>query len=135
MRKDLYPSIADSWFSAFTDLERPNYPPYNLYRTSQKDFVIEVALAGFTKSDVDVFVEPKRNRFEKRMLVIKGTKSKDNTDNVYMVRGIANRQFKLSFTLADDAEIKSAKFEDGLLKIEVSADVKIEAEKISIPIM
>ena len=89
----------------------PNYPPYNIVETSKNKYDIEVALAGYSKKDIDV-------TFEDGQLTIKSKKSdkeevKDNT----LYKGIAKRYFERSFTIADDVEIKGAELKDGLLKV------------------
>lgn len=122
---------------ASTDTKGSNYPPYNLYYTDSEWF-IEAALAGFAKDEIEVFIEPKVRRSDKRSLVVRGNaKQKTPDDKIkYKVRGIAMRNFKLPFTIDDDAEIKEAKFEDGLLRIVVSSVVKTsETDPIPIPIL
>ena len=114
-----------------------NYPPYNLYH-NETEWVIEVALAGFAKDEIEVVIEPKVRRVDKRSLVIKGNskpREKEQKAN-YKVRGIALRNFKLPFIIDDEAEIKSASFNDGLLSIVVSSVVNTEnSDPIPIPIL
>ena len=91
-----------------------NYPPYNIRRTGQDKYSIEVALAGFSKNDVEV-------EFEDNLLTVR-TKQVDksenkNDDGEIIHKGISQRQFARSFTIADDVEVKGAELKDGLLKI------------------
>jgi molecular chaperone IbpA len=128
--------FADLFNLALPDETRVhNYPPYNLYY-DKNNSVVEVALAGFKKEDIIVEIEPKVNRLKQRNLVIKANKSNSVKSNVeYRVKGIAMRNFKLSFNLDDEAEIKEARFEDGLLTIVVSTDVKVTGtDPILVPI-
>jgi len=89
-----------------------NYPPYNIIKTSDTDYAIQVAVAGFSKDDIEI--ETKENT-----LVVK-SKEKDSeiVDEVeYLHKGISNRAFTRSFTIADDVEVKGASYENGLLVI------------------
>ena len=91
-----------------------NYPPYNIRRTGQDKYSIEVALAGFSKNDVEV-------EFEDNLLTVR-TKQVDksenkNDDGEIIHKGISQRQFARSFTIADDVKVNGAQLKDGLLTI------------------
>tara|TARA_B100001094_G_scaffold85154_1_gene81518 strand:- start:1096 stop:1536 length:441 start_codon:yes stop_codon:yes gene_type:complete len=89
-----------------------NYPPYNIVRTGDNTYDIEVALAGFSKKDINV-------EYAENTLTIKSVKSdedKESTDGV-IHKGISKRQFTKAFTIADDVEIKGAELKDGLLRV------------------
>ena len=89
-----------------------NYPPYNIVKTGDNKFDIEVALAGFNKKDINV-------TSENGMLTIESKqedKSKDK-DGEVLHKGISKRYFKKSFTIADDVEVKGAELKDGLLRV------------------
>ena len=91
-----------------------NYPPYNIRRTGQDKYSIEVALAGFSKNDVEV-------EFEDNLLTV-GTKQVDksenkNDDGEIIHKGISQRHFARSFTIADDVKVNGAQLKDGLLTI------------------
>jgi molecular chaperone IbpA len=89
-----------------------NYPPYNINKTGEYTYDIEVALAGFNKKDIDVEVKDS-------VITIKSihqTKAEDTDDGV-LYRGISKRHFTKSFTIADDVEVQGAELKDGLLKI------------------
>ena len=89
-----------------------NYPPYNIVKTGDYTYDIELALAGFNKKDIDV-------EYADNILTIKSIKSdeaKAEQDGV-IHRGISKRQFTRSFTIADDVEVKGAELKDGLLKV------------------
>jgi len=91
-----------------------NYPPYNIRKTGKDNYSIEVALAGFNKKDVEV-------EFEDNLLTIKTkqvNKSEDkNKDGEIIHKGISQRQFARSFTIADDVKVGGAELKDGLLTI------------------
>ena len=89
-----------------------NYPPYNIVKTGDNKFDIEVALAGFNKKDINVSVENGMLTIESKQ----EDKSKDK-DGEVIHKGISKRYFKRSFTIADDVEVKGAELKDGLLKV------------------
>ena len=91
-----------------------NYPPYNIRKTGKDKYSIEVALAGFSKKDVEV-------EFEDNMLTVR-TKQTDKSENKdqdgeILHKGISQRQFARSFTIADDVKVNGAELKDGLLTI------------------
>ena len=91
-----------------------NYPPYNIRKTGKDNYSIEVALAGFNKKDVEV-------EFEDNILTVRTkqiNKSEDqNVDGEIIHKGISQRQFARSFTIADDVKVNEAELKDGLLTI------------------
>ena len=91
-----------------------NYPPYNIRKTGKENYSIEVALAGFNKKDVEV-------EFEDNILTVRTkqlNKSEDqNVDGEIIHKGISQRQFARSFTIADDVKVNGAELKDGLLTI------------------
>ena len=91
-----------------------NYPPYNIIKTGRDNYAIEVALAGFNKNDVEVEVED-------NLLTVK-TKQVDKSnqdleDGEIIHKGISQRQFARSFTIAEDVRVNGAELKDGLLTI------------------
>ena len=91
-----------------------NYPPYNIRKTGKDHYAIEVALAGFNKNDVEV-------EFEDNLLTVR-TKQVDksdgkNVDGEIIHKGISQRQFARSFTIADDVKVSGAELKDGLLTV------------------
>ena len=92
---------------------QPNYPPYNIRKTGKDNYSIEVALAGFNKNDVEV-------EFEDNLLTVRTkqiSKSENNSDGEILHKGISQRQFVRSFTIADDVKVNGAQLKDGLLTI------------------
>lgn len=88
----------------------PNYPPYNIKKTDENTYVIEVAVAGFSKSEIEVeFVDDK--------LVVRGNAKDDAQATDYLFKGIATRNFTRTFALNDQIEIKGADLINGMLKI------------------
>lgn len=91
----------------------PNYPPYNLKKVDENKYVIEMAVAGFAKSDIEVTMEDGK-------LIIEGKvkdESKEDESEQYLFQGLANRAFKRSFTLSDHIEINNAEYLNGILKV------------------
>ena len=99
-------------FESMFDVPTVNYPPYNLVKTGDNKFNIEIALAGFNKKDINITSENGMLTIESKQ----DEKSKDK-DGEVIHKGISKRYFKRSFTIADDVEIKGAELKDGLLKV------------------
>jgi molecular chaperone IbpA len=103
----------------------PAYPPYNIKKVDDEHFVIEMAVAGFGKTDLDI-------ELKDDTLTVTG--KHDATDNDYIYQGIANRAFTRQFTLADTVVVKNAELVNGLLKIALERFIPEEkkAKKIDI---
>jgi len=101
----------DEFFRAPT----ATFPFYNIVKTGDTTYNIEVALAGYTKKDIKV-------DYADNLLTIKSVKEvKDSKEsNGVIHRGIAKRYFSKVFTIADDVEIKGAELKDGLLKVSLN---------------
>ena len=89
------------------------YPPFNIEQTSDYSYRITLAVAGFAEADLAITVED-------RQLVIRGRQRDDDSDRVFLHRGIASRQFQRSFVLADGVEVGEAVMENGLLHIDLT---------------
>ena len=100
-------------FESMFDVPTVNYPPYNLVKTGDNKFNIEIALAGFNKKDINITSENGMLTIESKQ----DEKSKDTKDGEVIHKGISKRYFKRSFTIADDVAIKGAELKDGLLKV------------------
>ena len=89
----------------------PNYPPYNIKKVDDNKYVIEMAVAGFGKQDIEITTEDDK-------LVIKGNVESDETpeDNL-LWQGLAFRPFTRMFTLNDQVEVNNAEMINGLLKV------------------
>ena len=108
-----------------------NYPPYNIRKTGKDNYSIEVALAGFNKKDVEV-------EFEDNILTVRTkqlNKSEDqNVEGEIIHKGISQRQFARSFTIADDVKVNGAELKDGLLTIACERILQDHKKKILIDI-
>ena len=98
-----------------------NYPPYNLVKETDTRYRLELAIAGFSKDDVEVTTESNR-------LTVEG-KQKDSDTDEYLHRGLAARAFNRSWTLSDDVEIDEVTFTNGLLTVRLNKIVPDHQKK------
>lgn len=90
-----------------------SYPPYNIAKISEDKYVIELAVAGFKREEIDITLEDNK-------LTVQGNAKKDEDGNkTYYHRGIALRNFTRVFTLADTVVVNSADLVDGMLVVEL----------------
>jgi len=102
-----------------------NYPPYNVIKEDEDTYVVELALAGFDKSDIDVTVD-------QDTLIVKGEREKKEA--AYAHKGIANRSFTRSFALGEYMEVTKAEFENGMLSVTVERIIPEDKKPKSINI-
>lgn len=88
----------------------PNYPPYNIKKTGDNTYVIEVAVAGFAKQDIEIELDDNK-------MIIKGSVQSQEAEENFLFKGIANRAFTRTFALDDQIEVKDAGMLNGMLKI------------------
>lgn len=89
----------------------PNYPPYNIIKTGENTYTIEMAVAGFGQTDIDIELDGGK-------LVVRGHIGNDDQQaDEFLFKGIANRAFTRSFVLNDEVEVKDAEMFNGMLKI------------------
>jgi len=103
-----------------------NYPPYNIVKAGDDDYVIEMAVAGHTMDSINVTVE-------KQVLEIEG-KGIEKTNADYIHQGISSRSFKRSFTLADTVKVKGANIVNGILYVELENEIPEEMKPKKIKI-
>lgn len=87
----------------------PNYPPYNIKKTGENTYAIELAVAGFGKQDIEIELADGK-------LIVRGNTA-DNTDENFIFKGIANRAFTRSFAIDDQIEVQDAEMLNGMLRI------------------
>jgi HSP20 family molecular chaperone IbpA len=92
------------------------YPPFNIEQSAENSFRITLAVAGFGEDDLAITVED-------RQLVIRGKQTEDDTDRLFLHRGIAARQFQKAFVLAEGVDVAGAVTENGLLHIDLKRAV------------
>ena len=102
------------------NVQSTGFPPYNIRKEGEYNFVIEMALAGFGKKDIEVEVAD-------GTLSIRSVKEEDSDlDGNQLYRGIAYRKFERKFTLADAVVVNGAKLENGMLLVELERVVPEE---------
>ena len=118
----------DSIFEEFdrmlesTERYNSNYPPYNICKFSDNDYKIEVALAGYSKDDIELELK------DSTLTVRNKTKEKvvNDESNGVIHKGISTRQFDRSFTISEDIKVKHAELKNGLLNIDLERIVPEE---------
>jgi molecular chaperone IbpA len=108
----------DRLFDVLDEAQRTaedSYPLYNIERIDENRFQIAVALAGFTPSEVTLTAE-------QNVLTLEGRKA-EKEGRTFLHRGISTRNLKCQLTLADHVEVKGARFEDGLLVVELQREI------------
>lgn len=101
--------VLDSVSKASAD----GYPPYNIEQLSETELRITLAVAGFTEDELEITVEDNQ-------LIVRGRQGEDESERVYLHRGIAGRQFQRRFVMAEGIEVASATMELGLLHIDLN---------------
>lgn len=96
----------------FASTNGGGYPPYNIRKVDEYNYVIELALAGFSKDDLDV-------ELAEGTLTIKSVPKGKNDEDGYIHHGIAKRVFTRKFHLANDIVVKGADLLNGLLTVEL----------------
>ena len=86
------------------------FPPHNIVKLNDTQYIVELAIAGFTKNDIDITVED-------GSLVIRGTKAEEDDKVEYLYRGIGTRAFTKTIKLADTVQVTGAEFSDGILRV------------------
>ena len=104
-----------------------SYPPYNINRIDDLNYQIEMALAGFSKNDIEI-------KYSDNQLTIKSIESEDKDDKETLHRGISKRKFSRTFTLAEDIKVNGAELKDGMLLIELEKIVPEEKKPRTIDI-
>ena len=95
-----------------------NYPPFDLIKTGDNDYRIDLAVAGFKPDEIDITAQ-------QNVLLVTGKKSEESEErgSDYIYRGIATRSFERRFALADHIQVKAADMKDGLLSIELVREI------------
>ena len=106
----------DDYFQQFWNTNtNANYPPYNIHRSDENNYKIEVALAGYSKDDIEVELKDNtltvRNKQQEKVV--------NQNGNGVIHKGISTRQFERAFTISEDIKIKNAELKNGLLNIDL----------------
>ena len=100
----------DEYFERVFNTSVHNYPPYNVIQVNSTETRLEIALAGFKREQVHAYTEYGK-------LFVRGEKESPDEEGSFIHKGLAQRNFERSWTLADDTEVSNVVFEDGLLSI------------------
>jgi len=100
----------DEYFDRVFNTSVHNYPPYNVIQVNSTETRLEIALAGFKREQVHAYTEYGK-------LFVRGEKETSDEEGSFIHKGLAQRNFERSWTLADDTEVSNVVFEDGLLTI------------------
>ena len=107
-----FDSLFDRLFDMDITREPQGYPPYNIRKVNDLQYVIELALAGFSKDDIEVEVT------DGQLSIRSKEEKKEEEDSSYFVhKGIAKRSFSRTYTLSDDIIVKGADLKDGMLTV------------------
>ena len=131
----------DGFFNRLSnmDIAQSGYPPYNIRKINELQYVVELALAGFSKSDIEVEVTD--GTLTIRTVTAKGDpdgvdndEKSSNNEIGFVHQGIAKRSFSRQFNLSDDIIVKSADLKDGLLIVNLERVIPDEKKPRLIPI-
>lgn len=111
---------------ALADNPQQNYPPYNLVKLDDERQQLQLALAGFTREDIEVAVE-------RKVLNISVSKTYE-TEGEYVHKGIAQRSFSRNWQLSDDTVVDEVTYIDGLLRVTLRREVPEENKRKVLPI-
>ncbi len=87
-----------------------NFPPHNILKLDDSRYIVELAVAGFSKDEIEISVEDDT-------LIVKGERKDVEANIQYLHKGIGTRSFTKTLTIADTIEVKGAEFKDGILRI------------------
>ena len=105
----------------------PNYPPYNIKKIDDTHYVIEMAVAGFGQTDLDIEIDGGK-------LIVKGNVTSTEPEDNFLFKGIAARAFTRAFALNDQVEVKDAELFNGMLKIALERLVPEEKKAKKVPV-
>ena len=111
---------------SLTDSTVGNYPPYNIIKTGETTTELEIALAGFSKEEIEVVTE--------RGVLTVSTKREGTDSREYTHRGLAQRTFAKNWQLGDDVVVDEVVYENGLLTIRLRKEVPEAQQRKSLPI-
>ncbi|MGX5840674.1 Hsp20 family protein [Mesorhizobium sp. ArgA1] len=109
----------DRLFDMLDDTVRSDWPPYNIEKTGDNDYRITMAIAGFSRDEVELTQHGPE-------LIVTGQKQPEESDRQILHRGMATRNFKQVFKLADYVKVANATLENGLLSVDLVRDIPEE---------
>ena len=126
----------DGFFNRLSnmDIAQSGYPPYNIRKLNDLQYVVELALAGFSKSDIEVEVTDGTLTIRSITAKDDGGDNDENNEINFVHRGIAKRTFSRAFQLSDDIIVQSADLQDGMLIVNLERVIPDEKKPRLIPI-
>jgi len=123
-----FDNLVNEFFNAGTLDNTTGYPPYNISKDKDDVYEITLAVAGFKKADIDIELE------DGTLKIVGNSAVLDGEEKEYLHKGIAERNFIRTFKLAEYVEVKSAKLEDGILRVSLFRNVPdaMKPQKINI---
>ena len=106
----------DRLFDLLDNGARPDWPPYNIEKQGENQYRIIMALAGFGPDEIELIQQG-------NIFTVTGQKQTEQNNQGMLHQGLAFRNFKHSFNLADHMKVGSANLENGLLSVELVRDV------------
>lgn len=119
-----YNTLNNPWFIGFDELVRrletleapDNYPPHNILKVDDDHYTIELAVAGFAESEIDITVKD-------GILTVTGAREDSRT---YIHKGVSTRKFSRTFTLNEHVDVQSADLQNGILSLHLERNVPEE---------
>ena len=107
----------------------PNYPPYNIRKNGDNSYTIELAVAGFGESEIDITIDGGK-------LIVKGNvdSATDALEDNFLFKGIATRAFTRAFAIDDHIEVKNAELFNGMLKIALERMIPEASKPKKVPV-
>lgn len=118
----------DEMERTFANSATNGYPPYNIAQIDEDNFVISLAVAGFSMKDLSVI-------HDKNILRIEGTSPEEDEEVTYIHKGVGGRNFRREFALADHVEVENASLENGMLNVRLVRQLPEELQPKTIEII
>ncbi len=124
-----FQAVLSALENGIDQIDQTNYPPHNIFRTSDDEFFIEIAAAGFSADEIEVSIE-------KSELKIAGTKPEEDEDQAktFLHRGIGMRSFRRSYRLGEYIVVRDAEMKNGILTVHLVRELPDEAKPRKIQI-
>lgn len=116
-------------FDSMTDVKETSYPPYNIEKLGESNYLVTMAVAGFGEDDIDI-------TFQENLLIVQGDVQRQELpeEHEYLHKGIASRAFEHKFQLADHIKVAGAELKNGLLKVALEREIPEALKPKKIPI-
>jgi molecular chaperone IbpA len=123
-----FDQLVNEFFNEPSFVNTSGYPPYNISKDKDDVYEITLAVAGFKKTDIEIELE------DGTLKIVGNSAVLDGEEKEYLHKGIAERNFIRTFKLAEYVEVKSAKLEDGILRVSLFRNVPdaMKPQKINI---